>query len=230
MRVRDLMTTDVLTIGPETPIRDVAKILSENRISGLPVCSSDGRVLGVVSEGDVLYKEHDPTEGQVGGPLGWLLDLAPPESAREKARALKAGEAMTTPAVTIAPHESVSAAARLMAERGVNRLPVVVEDELVGIVTRADLVRAFARDDAQIEHEIRREVLWRTMWIDEGRVDVEVTQGAVTLRGSIDRRTDAELLPRIVGRVPGVVSVQSSVAWRIDDGTRRGRDALERSA
>jgi CBS domain-containing protein len=218
MRVRDLMTTDVLTIGPEAPIRDVARILAERRISGLPVCSIEGHVLGVVSEGDVLYKEHDPDESRLGGPLGWLLDAGPTESVRRKARARKAGEAMSSPAVTIPPYESVSTAARLMAERGVNRLPVVDgEDRVIGIVTRADLVRAFARPDAEVEREIREDVLRATMWVDEGRVDVNVSRGAVTLRGGVDRRSDAELLSRLAARVPGVVAVESSVTWRIDD-------------
>jgi CBS domain-containing protein len=76
MRVREVMTADVLTIGPEAPLKDVAKILVEHGVSGLPVCDIEGHVLGVVSEGDILYKEHDPTEGQVGGPLRWLVDGA----------------------------------------------------------------------------------------------------------------------------------------------------------
>ena len=74
MRVSELMTEKVLTIGPEAPIKDVAKILVANGISGLPVCDIERRVLGVVSEGDILYKEHDPTEGRIGGPLGWVID------------------------------------------------------------------------------------------------------------------------------------------------------------
>lgn len=230
MRVRDLMTTSVLTIGPEASVRDVAQILTDHRISGLPVCSIEGHVLGVVSEGDILYKEYDPLESRLGGPLGWLIQGIPTADVYEKAAATTAGEAMSAPAITIAPYEPVSVAARLMTDHGINRLPVVKDETLVGILTRTDLVRAFARPDTQIEAEIRSDVLSRTMWLEEGRVDVQVDRGAVTLRGTVERRTDAELLERLVARVPGVVSLASSVAWRVDDTTRRGRATLTRSA
>ena len=103
MRVREVMTEDVLMIGPEAPLRDVAKILVEYRVSGLPVCDIEGHVVGVISEGDILYKEHDPTEGQVGGPLGWIVDGSPNLQGAAKARAVTAGQAMTSPAVTIPP-------------------------------------------------------------------------------------------------------------------------------
>ena len=226
MRVRELMTESVITIGPEAPIKDVARILVDNRISGVPVCDIEGDLLGVVSEGDILYKEHDPTEPHLGGPLGWIVDGSPSYAARIKAAALTARKAMTSPAITIAPYESVAQAARLMSECGVNRLPVVEDERLVGIVTRADLVRAFTRTDAEIERELRVEVLERTMWVDAGRVEIAVTAGAVELTGLLDRRSDAELLTRLAGRVPGVVSVDSTVRWQLDDVTRKGRRAL----
>jgi CBS domain-containing protein len=229
MRVRDLMTRDVLTTRPETPIRDVAKILVEHRVSGLPVCAPDGRVLGVVSEGDILYKEHDPREGHAGGALGWIVDGTPNFAGYVKAKALTAAKAMTTPALTIAPEATAAEAARWMCEYRVNRLPVVEDGKLVGIVTRADLVRAFTRDDGAILDEINTEVLGRTLWVDD-EVVVEVSRGAVTLSGRLEHRSDVELLERLVAAVPGVVTVASSVAWRLDDMTRRGRTRLEHSA
>lgn len=227
MRVRDLMTERVLSIGPEAPIKDVARILVEHRISGLPVCDVEGRVLGVVSEGDILYKEHDPKEGHRGGPLSWIVEGSPTDAGELKATALTAAKAMTAPAITVAPYESVAEAARLMCERGVNRLPVVKDEKLIGIVTRADLVRAFIRSDEEIAKEIEDEVLGRTLWIDAGKVEVEVTHGSVRLDGRLHTRSDAELLERLVARVPGVVGVESSVRWQIDDTTRKGRRALE---
>lgn len=230
MRVRDLMTAKVLTIGPEAPIKDVAKILVEHRISGLPVCDIEGRVLGVISEGDILYKEHDPTDGHIGGPLGWIVDGSPNHLGAIKARALTAGTAMTAPAVTVAPYESVAEAARLMCERRVNRLPVVKDDKLIGIVTRADLVRAFTRGDEEIEREIEDDVLARTLWIEKGRVEVAVSRGTVQLGGALHTRSDAELLERLVERVPGVVAVRSNVAWQVDDRSRKGRRSLEEAA
>jgi CBS domain-containing protein len=227
MRVRDVMTTEVLTIGPEAPIRDVARVLVEHGISGIPVCDIEGQVVGVVSEADILYKEHDPNEAHGDGFLGRLIEGTPNHVGGLKAKAQTAGKAMTSPAITITPQESVSVAARVMSERQVNRLPVVDCDELVGIVTRADLVRAFTQGDEAIEAEIRADVLERTMWVEEGRVDVDVSRGFVTLGGSLDRRSDAELLERLVRRGPGVTEVASSVSWRVDDVTRRGRRQLE---
>jgi CBS domain-containing protein len=192
VRVRELMTENVLTIGPEAPIKDVAKILVANRISGLPVCDIEGRVLGVISEGDILYKEHDPREGHVGGPLGWIIDGTPNYAGFAKAKALTARKAMTSPAITIAPWESAATAAQIMCERHVNRLPVVKDGLLVGIVTRADLVRAFIRTDAEIEREIREDVIERTMWIDTGNVDISVQSGHAALSGQLHLRSDVE--------------------------------------
>ncbi len=227
MRVREVMTENVLMIGPEAPLKDVAKILVEHGVSGLPVCDIEGHVIGVISEGDILYKEHDPTEGRVGGPLAWLVDGSPDDRGVEKAQAVTSGTAMTSPAVTIPPYESVSQAARIMCERGVNRLPVVKDGKLVGIVTRADLVRAFTRTDLEIERELREDVLARTLWVEPGRVELEVRNGVVTLAGRLHTRTDAELLGRLAARVPGVLSVECEVRWEIDDTTRKGRRALE---
>lgn len=227
MRVRELMTENVLTIGPDAPIKDVAKILVANGISGLPVCDIEGRVLGVISEGDILYKEHDPREGHLGGPLGWIIDGTPNYTGYVKADALTARKAMTSPAITVAPNASVAEAARIMCERHVNRLPVVKDEHLVGIVTRADLVRAFTRTDAEIDREIREDVLERTMWIDTGSVDISVQSGRAALSGRLPTRSDVELLTRLASRVPGVVAVESTVAWNVDDATRKGRRALE---
>src|SRR5215204_6884510 len=102
MKVHELMTEDVLTIGPEAPVKDVARILVENAISGLPVCDIEGHVVGVISEGDILFKEHDPAEKR-GGPLGWLVDGYPDDADLAKSKAKDARSAMTSPPVTIGP-------------------------------------------------------------------------------------------------------------------------------
>jgi CBS domain-containing protein len=104
-----------------------------------------------------------------------------------------------------------------MTDRKINRLPVVDRGKLVGIVTRADLVRAFTRTDTEIEVEIRNDVLVRTFWLTGGELDVTVEDGLVTLRGTLDTKTLAELLPRFVQAVPGVVSVDAEIGWRVDD-------------
>jgi CBS domain-containing protein len=215
MNVRDVMTADVRTVAPGMSLKEAAGVLIEGRISGVPVVDNDGKVLGVLSEGDILFKERTPDE-RPGAVIAWLFDPLQFEESR-KLGARVVGEAMTGPAVTIRPERPVSAAAALMLDRGVNRLPVVDRTgALVGIVTRADLVRAFARADADVAREIREGVIRDQMWLEGGRVEVEVEAGEVVLRGSVERRGDAEVLPRLVARVPGVVAVDSKLTWSED--------------
>jgi CBS domain-containing protein len=211
MDVKAVMTTEVVTVRPETPLKEVAWLLANHRISGVPVVEPSGAVVGVVSEGDILYKQGGPG---ARGPLSWLLD---PGGAAHRAKidARTAADAMTSPAVTVQEWRSVAAAARLMLEERVNRLPVIKKDRLAGIVTRADLVRAFARSDEEIETEIREDVLRRSLMLrDAGLVEVTVAGGEVTLAGSVETRVEAEVAAEATGRVPGVVGVHSTLAWR----------------
>lgn len=215
MRIKQLMTPDPLAVGSEAPLKDVAAILAKHHISGLPVISELRTVLGVVSEADILVKEQGP-ESRHEGLFGWLLEGGRADEAKLAART--AGEAMTAPAITIGPEKQVSEAARLMTEHGIKRLPVVDPDgKLLGIVTRSDLVRAFARPDDEIEREIREDVVRQTLWIESEKLDLRVERGDVTLSGRLERRSDAELLPLFVARVPGVVSVRSTLTWDWDD-------------
>lgn len=216
MRVKDLMTTDVLTVRPGTQLKDAARLLAEHRISGLPVVDEDGRVLGVLSEGDILYKEAG-TSGKPG--LFERLLSGPPADFELKLAARTVGEAMSAPAVTIGPTRPVTVAATTMIDEAVNRLPVVDDDNrLVGIVTRADLVRAFVRSDAEIEREIREDVIRRVLWLEPDMLRIEVVGGEVRLSGELETRTDAEMLPTFVQRVPGVVAVLSKLRWREENG------------
>jgi CBS domain-containing protein len=216
MNVQDVMTSDVVTVRPDTSLKDVAAILTERRISGVPVVDEGGKVVGVVSEGDILFKERGPSERT--GVLAWFADPYDVEE-QLKLAARTAAEAMTAPAKTIAPWRPVSSAAAEMLDEGVNRLPVVDEEgRLVGIVTRADLVRAFVRPDDELEREIREEVLERALLLETPEtVTVVVEDGKVTLDGFVELRTDAEAIPTLVARLPGVVEVESSLHWRTDN-------------
>jgi CBS-domain-containing membrane protein len=215
MKIKELMSNNPIAVGPETPLRDVAIILTENGFSGLPVIGERLEVLGVVSEADILVKEQGPADRR-GGVLGWLLADEVPDAAKLAART--AGEAMTSPAITVRPDAHVSYAARLMTENGIKRLPVVdSHGTLAGIVTRSDLVRAFARPDHEIEREIREEVIQRILWIEAPSVVVRVERGEARLSGRLERRSDAELLEQFAARVPGVVSVGSTLRWHWDD-------------
>ena len=210
-----MMTRDVVAVTPATPLREVAKLLIRHRISGVPVCEEDGALAGVVTEADILRKERG-VQLRPGGPLAWLVDGSDINEVR-KAVARTAGEAMTSPAVTTSPWRTIAEAARLMLERRVNRLPVLAGERLVGIVTRADLVRAFKRPDEEIAREIVDDAIGESLWVSRDDVTVDVKDGEVTLRGEVQARTDAQLLVRFVSMVPGVVGVSSELTWRTDD-------------
>src|SRR5919108_5520973 len=138
MNVRDVMSTDVATVEPGTSLKEVAQILVERGISGVPVVNTDGEVLGVVSETDLLAKARAEPPGARGGPLAWLVDPIDIR-ARRKLSGRVAGELMSAPPVTIAPNRGLATTAGCMLDNRVNRLPVVLDGKLVGIVTRADL-------------------------------------------------------------------------------------------
>jgi CBS domain-containing protein len=212
MKVGDVMTREVTTAAPAASLREVAETLVGNRISGLPVVDEAGTVVGVVSEADIVGKEAGPAPEP--SLLGRILHGTPPS----KLEARTAAEAMTSPAITVDETAEVAQAARLMTERGINRLPVVDEDgRLAGIVTRADLVRAFLRSDAEIERELREDVVLRALWIDPKELQITVEGGEVALRGKVESKADAELLELFAARVPGVVGVHSTLRWRIDE-------------
>jgi CBS domain-containing protein len=211
MNIEDVMTRDVLTVQPDTPLKELATVLVERRISGLPVVLENGAVAGVVSEGDILFKERGPADQRSAH--HWLTrHHSSPDQAKLAART--AGEIMTAPAITIGPRSPLAEAARLMLTHSVNRLPVVEDNRLVGIITRADMVRAFARSDEAIAHEIREDVIRHVVLLrDPGAVTVEVDRGKVTLTGLVDTRSDAELVRTLSAKVPGVIEVESSLAF-----------------
>jgi CBS domain-containing protein len=221
MRVQDLMTVNVVTVRSDAPLKGAAALLAEHRVSGLPVVDDDGRVLGVLSEADVVLKETGCEEWH-----GFFerLIAASPSRVDLKLAARTVGEAMSAPAVTIGPRRPVTDAATKMIQEGVGRLPVTDDAErLVGIITRADLVRAFVRTDAEIEREIREDVFRRTLWLEPDAVQIEVAGGEVRLSGVVETKTDAELIPTFVQRVPGVVAVLSKLRWCEENGHRRLR-------
>jgi CBS domain-containing protein len=213
MRIEDVMTTEVLTADVEMPLKEVAEILTEHRISGLPVVGANGDVVGVVSEADILEKESGPLEHRHR-----IMHAREIDQREAKVRAHTAGTAMTAPAITIGPGRTLVEAARTMTEHHVNRLPVIDDaGALIGIVTRADLVRAFVRPDEEIEHELREDVAQRTLWIDPSTLQISVERGEVVLAGEVESNADAELLERFARRVPGVVDVVSQLRWRVED-------------
>jgi CBS domain-containing protein len=205
MKIRELMTKDVVSVQPESTLREAAKLLVDHRVSGLPVVRAN-EVIGVLSEADIVAKASGAAGN--GGLLSWLFE---PEDGGQKVSARTVGEAMSAPAITIGANRPVHEAARRMVTEQVNRLPVVEDGRIVGILTRADIVRAFARGDGELGTEIRDDILRRTFWVEPGQVTVTVVDGQVTLSGEVETDTDTEMLPIFVSRVPGVVAVHSEL-------------------
>jgi CBS-domain-containing membrane protein len=223
-RVQDVMTRDAVSVNGSTPFKDVAEVMIAHGVSAVPVVDGEGHVLGVVSEADLLLKEEfkeqyygeeyqPPLRARLRRRLG-----KESAQARHKAHGDTAADLMTSPAVTVRAHASVVSAMRLMARHGVKRLPVVDADgRLEGIVSRHDVLRVFARSDADIAQEIRRDVLRHSLWAATSDVRATVDQGVVTLTGSIQRRGDARLLALMTERVHGVVDVIDHTTWKQDD-------------
>jgi CBS domain-containing protein len=215
--IRDVMTREVISVERDTPLKDVAQVLIDRRISGVPVVDASGVVIGVVSEADLLIKESG-LDGLAARRFSWLLGEDPRMRARRaKVAAVTAGEAMTSPAVTAGPKLPLAAAAERMTSHGINRLPIVEAGRLIGIVTRADLVRAFVRSDADIAATIRDEVLHRILWLDPAGFTIDVRDGVVAIGGGVERRSTAEAIEHAIAMVPGVVGVEADLPWSLDD-------------
>ncbi|MGW5013101.1 CBS domain-containing protein [Micromonospora chalcea] len=215
-QVADVMTRDVAAVTEQTPYREIVDVLVRKRISGVPVVDSFHRVLGVISEADLLHKVEragHPDERRV-------FEGRRRRTAREKADALVAGDLMTAPAVTTHERASLAATARLMDREAVKRVPVLDDlGRLSGIVTRGDLLRVHLRTDAEIREEVVHEVLRRVLSVREGLVTVQVRGGEVTMDGRLDRRSAVELAGRLAGQVAGVVAVHNAIGYDLDDTT-----------
>ncbi|MFE0590700.1 CBS domain-containing protein [Micromonospora echinospora] len=213
-QVGDVMTVDVVTVDGQTPYREVVDLLVRRGISAVPVVDGFRRVRGVVSEADLLHKVERagrPDERRI-------FEGRRRRDARVKADAMVAEELMTAPAVTTHPGASLPAAARLMDREQVKRLPVLDDlGRLVGIVTRADLLRVHLRRDSEIREDVVQEVLRRVLAVRDGLVTVRVRHGEVALDGRVDRRSSAELAVRLAGQVSGVTRVVSTLGYDEDD-------------
>ncbi|MDX3458620.1 CBS domain-containing protein [Streptomyces sp. ME02-8801-2C] len=222
-KVGSVMTSDVVCAEYGTPFKEVARLLAEHRISGLPVVDEDGKVVGVISETDLMARQAEtPDPWEPEHRFRWR-QLTPSRRARHaKAEARTAGQLMSHPAVTAHSDATIVEAARLMAHRRVERLPVVDEEErLVGIVTRRDVLQVFLRPDAEIRAAIVDEVLARAMWLSPHQIGVDVHQGVVTLTGQMDRRSEVTTAVHMCRQTDGVVAVVDELTYRFDDSRLR---------
>jgi len=206
--VKDVMTTQVVAVGPAASFKEMVVKMRRSRASALPVVDGEGRVIGVVSEADMLNKEADLDAEP--GTLSGLLRFGE----REKSAGVTAAELMTKPPVTIGPGALLSEAARLMRDRRVKRLPVINDTGLlIGIVSRADVLRVFARPDADIRREANEEVIAETFLADSPSVAVTVHDGIVTLNGRTDTGQLARGLVMAVRQIDGVVAVRDQLGY-----------------
>jgi CBS domain-containing protein len=212
--VRDVMTTEVVAVEAWTPFKEIVARLAEHRISAVPVLDADGRVLGVVTEADLLLKQEHP-DPEVDVPLAWSKRR---RQERKKAAAVVAGKLMTTPPLTVPPTATVTEAARHLHTARVKRLPVVDEEgRLVGIVSRADLLKVFTRPDDAIRRELMEDVIVGDFMMNPSRFFIHVDDGVVVLQGRVERRSLIPYLVRTVHGVEGVVRVEDRLTFDVDD-------------
>ena len=200
MQVLDLMTTEVIKVSPDTPIKEAAQLMFRHRVSGLPVVEDDGTLGGIITEADFLRMEVARGEAE---------DPQPIESV---------SEVMSRGVVTVGPEEGIAEAAKIMVVQDVKRLPVVDDEErLLGIISRLDIVAVFTRPDEIIEDEIREDLIRRVLFVDPDAIEVSVKGGVATFSGEIGTRNEARLLEELARRLDGVMRVDNQLTWRLDD-------------
>ncbi|WP_310715995.1 CBS domain-containing protein [Streptomyces lydicus] len=204
--VGDVMTETVAAVDREARFKEIVETMEQWKVSALPVLAAEGRVVGVVSEADLLpkeeFREADPVR---------LEQLRRVDDVR-RAEAVTAGELMTSPAHTVAADATLSQAARVMARESVKRLPVVDgHGVLRGIVSRADLLKVFLRSDEDLAQEVRRDVVGTLFAVPAKDLQVSVADGVVTLSGQLRDTSVIPVLARLVRSVEGVVDVDFEV-------------------
>jgi len=213
--VRDVMTAPVATVGEDTSFKHVAEIMAEHGVGALPVLDAGGRVVGIVSQIDLLRKEEYQDDPKAPRPPLFSHD------GRSRSAGLTAKDVMSLPVVTIAPEASVVAAARALDRGHVGHLVVTHPDgTIAGIISPRDLLKVYLRPDEEIRAEIVDDVLTKYCGTDPSWVDVKVSEGVVTMRGQVDHKSMVPLAARMARAVDGVVSVVAKLDYRVDDSHR----------
>ncbi|GGN84386.1 hypothetical protein GCM10010112_63750 [Actinoplanes lobatus] len=212
------MTQKVVSVGEDTSYRQVVDVLVGHRFSAVPVVDEAYRVVGVVSEADLLRKIE-----YAGAEKPRMFESRRRRGERDKAHGSTAAELMSAPAVLATANMTVTAAARLMNTEAVKRLPVVDDlGRLTGIVSRGDLLKVHLRLDDEILADIEKAVLKPFLAEDSRAVTTQVVNGVVTLTGKVERRSSAEIAIRLARQVAGVVEVYSRLDYDFDDREFRG--------
>jgi len=209
--VKEVMTTRVVWVKKGASFREMARALRENRVSAFPVLDEEGKVIGVVSEADMLTKEALGDERD--GLPGMVNDLLHHKDL-QKARGITAGDLMTAPPVTVGLEDTVQHAARLMYTHKVKRLPVVdANGHLAGILSRADVLAVFDRPDEDIRREVHAEVLFDQVLGDPNRLSVAVKDGVVTLAGTPETEAIGHEIVDQTRHIQGVVAVRDRLSY-----------------
>ena len=222
MRAADVMVTSVITVGPQASVQEVAKLLLTNRISGLPVVSDQGDLVGIVSEGDLLHR----AEAGTGRRRPWWLailtgrDVLAAEYVRE--HSFKVADVMTRHVITATPDTSLQDIAHLLEKNGIKRVPIVDDGRLVGIVSRANLLQALASgtkkgETAPSDGTIREDVMARLRaesWTRPSLVNVIVQDGTVELWGIVNSQTEKRAVRVAAEVTPGVRAVNDNLIIR----------------
>ena len=213
--VADVMTTDIITVTPQTSFKDLARLFVERQIGALPVLARNGTVTGIVREADLLKKAELQRDLGTGQPLRWRGGL------HATAVATIAGEVMTTRVVPVSPGTTLGDAAWLMHKHHVPCLPVVTGDgTLAGVVTPRDLLRVFLRPDEDIRREIVNDVLPAFLGVEPALVHVSVRDGMVTVTGEVERKSVIALVLPLIRAVDGVVDAKADLTYTVDDSDR----------
>lgn len=224
-KIKNVMSTDVATVRTDTPFKEIVRTLEQRDISAVPVVDAGGRVLGVVSQADLLAKRgtQEPTYSR--SPLARLLH----RRADRLVAARTAAQLMTTPAITIDAESTVARAARVLARNNIKRLPVVdAAGTLIGIASRKDLLAAFLRTDEDLRADIVEQVFERGIGlaVNPTTVTITVDDGEVTIDGQIQLRSQIPLVEQMTRHVDGVVDVTTSLTYMHDDTHTRIPDPM----
>jgi CBS domain-containing protein len=221
MKARDIMTTGVVSVRPESPLSEMLQVMLDRRISGVPVVDADGKLVGMITEGDCLRRVETGT--QIKRPLWREIFTGPEKLAEEYVRApgRKVSEVMTANPITVTEDTEVSEIIHLMEKNRIKRLPVMRGDAVVGIVSRANLIQALTgllRDAhvSQTDAEIRNNIvtaLRKLPWAADEFINVTVKDGVVDLWGSFTASRQDQAAVVAAENVPGVKEVRNHLAW-----------------
>ncbi|MGX1307711.1 CBS domain-containing protein [Amorphus suaedae] len=220
MKVGDIMTVGAATVSPDTTIGQAAQLMLEHHISGMPVVDAEGKLLGMVTERDLLRRTEIGTEQEHRHWMELVMSAGTLADEYVRAHARKVSDVMSRDVVTISPEADLSEVVRQMEEHGYRRLPVVADGKVTGIVSRSNFLRALVRradpapaitvDDLGIRNHIVDEI-HRHGWVPSSSIDVTVRSGAVELKGAVIDPRIKDALRVAAENTPGVKSVDDQV-------------------